>query len=124
MSRSTNRSRAIGPEIWFRIVHAAVHGQNGAPLATYREQEVEVALGPLGIIEDGHVGTLTRRLEANQVVSVDPLTQSVLKRPMGPKTPRVAELLRRPSRGGGSLTPARFETGPRLLDGKGLHGLA
>ena len=64
MYRPTNRARARGPEIWFRIVHAALHGQNGTPLATYREQEVEVALGPMGILEDGHVGVLTRQIEA------------------------------------------------------------
>ncbi len=95
MSRSTNRSRAAGPEIWFRIVHAAVTGQNGAPSATYREQEVEVALGPLGIVEDGHVGTLIRRIEADQVVSVVSLTRGNLKPPAVAKTPPVTELLRK-----------------------------
>lgn len=25
----------VEPEVWFRIVHAAVRGQNGAPVATY-----------------------------------------------------------------------------------------
>ncbi len=92
---STNRSRPPGPEIWFRIVHAALHGQNGTLLATYREQEVEVALGPMGIVEDGHVGILTRRIEAGQVVSVVPLARGNLKPPTGPKTPRVTELLRK-----------------------------
>lgn len=95
MCRSTNRSRAKGPEIWFRIVHAAVSGQNGTALATYREQEVEVALGPMGISEDGRIGILTRRIEADQVVSVVPLTQGNLNQPAGPKTPHVTELLRR-----------------------------
>ncbi|MDD5761194.1 MAG: hypothetical protein PHP88_01620 [bacterium] len=95
MPRSTNRMRPTGTEIWFRILHAAVHGQNGAPLPPYREQEVEVALGPMGIFEDSHVGTLTRRIEAYQVVSVVPLTPGNLKQPTGPKTPRVTELLRK-----------------------------
>jgi hypothetical protein len=64
-------------------------------LATYREQEVEVALGPMGILEDCNVGTLTRRIEYDQVVSVVPLTQGNLNQPTGPKTPRVTELLRK-----------------------------
>jgi hypothetical protein len=36
------------PEIWFRIVHVAVDGPNGAHVAAYREQTVEIALGPKG----------------------------------------------------------------------------
>ncbi len=73
MSRSTNRSRAAGPEIWFRIVHSAVPSENCALLAAYREQEVEVAFGPLGVLEDcDDVGTLSRRIDADQVVSVVP----------------------------------------------------
>ena len=50
----------------FQIVHAALKSQSGAPLPTYREQEVGVALGPMGILEDCNVGTLTRRIEAEQ----------------------------------------------------------
>jgi hypothetical protein len=95
MCRPTNRSRAAGPEIWFRIVHSALHGQNGTPVATYREQEVEVALGPMGIIEDGQVGILTRRVETDQLVNVVPLTRDNLKPPKDPKIPHVTELLRK-----------------------------
>ena len=83
------------PEIWFRIVHAAVSGQNGASPAMYREQEVEVAFGPMEIFEDDNVSILTRRIEADQVVSVVPLTRGSLKQPTGPKTPHIIELLRK-----------------------------
>ena len=31
-------------KVWFRIVHIAVDGSNGAPLAAYHEQTIEVAL--------------------------------------------------------------------------------
>ena len=95
MSHSTNRSRPQGPEIWYRIVHAAVVRKTGAPSAIYREQEVEVALGPMGIFEDDRFGILTRRIDADQVVSVVPLTRGDLKSPTYPRTPRVTELLRR-----------------------------
>jgi len=95
MCRSTNRSRGAGPEIWFRIVHATVPRQNGVPLAAYREQEVEVAFGPIGVIEDCDVGTLMRRIDTDRVVSVVPMNQRNLKPPVGPKTPRVTELLRK-----------------------------
>jgi hypothetical protein len=97
MFRSANLPRAKGPEIWFRIVHAALHSQNSSNLATYREQEVEVALGPRGINEDGQVGVLTRRIEADLVVSVHPVGRGDLKPPTAPKTPRVVELLRKAS---------------------------
>ena len=82
-------------EIYFRIVHSAQVGHHGDPAAAHREQTVEIALGPKGAFENGNIGTLTRRIEADQVVSVVPLTQGNLKQPAGPKTPRVIELLRK-----------------------------
>lgn len=85
---STNRSRAVGPEIWFRIVHSAVPSENCALREAYREQEVEVALGSIDI------GVLTRRIEADQGVRVVPSARAIPK-PTGPKTPRVTELLRK-----------------------------
>ena len=38
----------VEPEVYFRIVHAAQDGHNDAPVAAYREQTVEIALGPKG----------------------------------------------------------------------------
>jgi hypothetical protein len=38
----------VEPEVWFRIVHVSQVGHNGAPVATYREQSVEIAPGPMG----------------------------------------------------------------------------
>jgi len=49
----------------------------------------------MGILDEGNVGILTRRIEADQVVSVVPLTRGNLKQPTSPKTPRVTELLRK-----------------------------
>jgi len=50
MSRSTNRQ--VDPEVWFRIFHLAQVGHPGAPVAAYREQTVEIALGPEGAFEN------------------------------------------------------------------------
>ena len=50
MCRSTNRQ--ADPEVWFRIVHLAQYCHNGAPVAPYREQTVEIALGPEGAFEN------------------------------------------------------------------------
>jgi hypothetical protein len=96
MYRSTNRQGSVAePEIWFRIVHVAVDGQAGAPVAAYREQTVEIALGPKGAFENGNVGTLTRRVPAERVVHAVPTRVLNRKPPRAPRTPRVVELLRR-----------------------------
>jgi len=53
MCRSTNRQ--VDPEVWFRIVHVVLEDQDGGPTAAYREQRVEIALGPRGAFENGNV---------------------------------------------------------------------
>jgi hypothetical protein len=96
MYGSTNgRASLAEPEIWFRIVHVAVDGANGAPVAAYREQTVEIALGPKGAFENGNIGTLTRRVAADRVVHAVPSRVLHRKPPKAPKTPRVVELLRK-----------------------------
>ncbi|MFQ5803815.1 MAG: hypothetical protein ACE5JQ_13040 [Candidatus Methylomirabilales bacterium] len=96
MYRSTNRRSSVAePEVWFRIVHITLDGPDGAPVAAYREQTVEIALGPKGAFENGNVGTLTRRVAADRVVSAVPPRRRKPKPPKEPKTPRVVELLRK-----------------------------
>ena len=93
MSRSTNRQ--ADPEVWFRIVHLAQNGQSGAPVAAYREQMVEIALGPKGAFENGNIGALTRRVGTDRVVSASLPSRGNPTLPRKPKTPRVVELLRK-----------------------------
>jgi hypothetical protein len=96
MYRSTNgRASLAEPEIWFRIVHVAVDGQAAEPGAAYSEQTVEIALGPKGAFENGNVGSLTRRVPADRVVSAVPPRVRNRKAPKGPRTPRVVKLLRK-----------------------------
>jgi len=64
-------------------------------VAAYCEQTVEIALGPKGVFENGNIGTLTRRVPADQVVSAVPPRLRNRKPPREPKTPRVVELLRK-----------------------------
>ena len=95
ISRSTNRGSGLTePEIWFKIVHITPEHRDLTQEATNRDQTVEVALGPKGTFEHGHIGTLTRRVPADRVVSAVPPCRGTLKRSPEPKTPRVAELLR------------------------------
>ena len=70
-------------------------GVNGAPVAAYREQTVEIAFGPKRALENGNIGTRTRRVPADRVVSAVPPRILNRKPPKGPRTPRVVELLRK-----------------------------
>jgi hypothetical protein len=89
MSCSTNRQ--VDPEVWFRVVHLGQGCFNGALVAAYREQTVEIALGPKGAFENGNIGTLRRRAPPSCVVRSAPPGKPVIL----PKTPRVVELLRK-----------------------------
>ncbi|HEU5170324.1 MAG TPA: hypothetical protein VFU46_07290 [Gemmatimonadales bacterium] len=63
-------------------------------MAAYREQTVEIALGPKGAFENGNIGTLTRRVAADRVINALP-PRLRRKPPKAPRTPRVVELLRK-----------------------------
>ena len=73
----------------------ALDGPDGAPVAAYGEQTVEIALGPKGAFENGNAGTLTRRVAADRVVSAVMPRRGKPKPPREPKPPRVMELLRK-----------------------------
>lgn len=57
---------AVEQEVYFRIVHDAEVGHQGAPVAAYREQTVEIALGSKGAFENGNIGVLMRRVAADR----------------------------------------------------------
>jgi hypothetical protein len=83
---STKRRRGPGtPEIWFKIVHVTLEEVNPA---AWRDQTVEVTLGPWNAFENGNVGQLKRRVPASQVVTAVPERQRRPKRPKPPKEPR------------------------------------
>ena len=88
----------MDPEVWFRIVHVDMHGQNPVSHANgpiYRDQTVEIALGPKGAFENGNVGAVTRRVAADRVVSAAPMRRAKPKPPREPRTPWVVGLLRK-----------------------------
>ena len=64
-------------------------------MATYREQAVEIALGPKGAFDNGNIGALTRRVSGDRTVSAVLQVRGNPKPPREPQTPRVAELLRK-----------------------------
>jgi len=94
----------IEPEVYFRIVHVAQVGHNGAPVAACREQTVEISLGPKGAFENGNVGALTRRVAADKVVRAAPPGRGNPKPPREPGMPQGVELLRK-GIGAGSRGP-------------------
>ena len=55
---------------------------------------MEIALGPKEAFENGHIGTLTRHVPADWVMSAVPHRQTTPTPPKVPRTPRVVELLR------------------------------
>lgn len=79
--------------MWFRIIHITI--ENTASSVTYREQTVEIALGPNGAFENGNIGILTRRVPTGQVVSAVPPPRGKPKPPKIPRTPPVVEFLRK-----------------------------
>lgn len=79
--------------MWFRIIHITIEGDVGS--VAYREQTVEIALGPHGAFENGNIGTLTRRVPGSQVVSAIPPPRGTPKPPKVPRTPPVVEFLRK-----------------------------
>ena len=93
VSRSTNRQ--VDPEVWFRIFHFAQVGHHGAPVAAYREETVEIALGPKEAFENGNIGALRRRMLSDKEVSAVLPNRRNPKPLPEPKTPRVVELLRK-----------------------------
>jgi hypothetical protein len=95
MRQSTNRRSVAEPQVWFRIVHLAADGHHRGLSGAYREQTVEIGLGPKGAFKNGNVGELARRVAADQVVNALPKPRGRPKRPTEPKIPRVVELLRR-----------------------------
>ena len=64
-------------------------------MAPYREQTVEIALGPKGAFENGNMGTLRRRAPPSQVLHAVPPGRGDPKPPRVTKTPRFVEFLRK-----------------------------
>jgi hypothetical protein len=92
---SRTRPGWVEPEVWFRIVHLAQVGHSGTPVAAYREQMVEIALGPKGAFENSNIGTLRRRAPPDQIVCAVLPSRGDPKLARVPKIPRVVELLRK-----------------------------
>ena len=75
----------------FRIVHK-FQRDNGNDNG-YRDQAVEVALGPRDAFKKANRTTLVRRVPTGQVVCAVPPSQANPRPPKAPKVPRVKELL-------------------------------
>lgn len=77
------------------------------------EQAVEIILGPKGAFENGNIGSLTRRVATDRVVTALLPLRSNPKQPKEPTTPRVVELLRKAFEWQALLESGEFTTRPR-----------
>jgi len=110
-----------------RFVLPAVNGRrgwpNGAHLAAYREQAVEVAHAPKGAFELGNFGTLTRQVAADRTVNALPSTANNSKPPKAPGRPGSSSFSARPLSGRPFSNPAKFAIRPRSPAARGSTGL-
>ena len=87
--RSTNQTHTAEPEVCLRVVHRSVPDHGDLP--AYRRQTVEITMGH---DFENKIGSLTRRVPSERVVSGTPPTpRSKRTSPNKLRTPRVAELL-------------------------------
>ena len=63
-------------------------------MAAYRDQTVEIALGPKGAFQTGIVGALKRRVAPDQTVNALSAKARNRKPPKAPQTPKVVEILK------------------------------
>ncbi len=89
-------------------------------MAAYREQTVEIALGPKGAFENGNFGALTHRMLPDQVLSAVPPGQGNPKHPRVPKTPRVVELLRKAIEGKSLLESGKVASQAEIVSREGV----
>ena len=76
-----------------RVVHRSVPDHGDLPV--YRRQTVEITMGHGADFENGKIGSVTRRVPSERVVSAaPPTTKSKRTSPNKLRTPRVAELLK------------------------------
>jgi hypothetical protein len=64
-------------------------------MAAYREQMVEITLGPKGAFENANIGALTRRVARDSAVIAIPPRRGLPKAPKETRTPRVVAFLRK-----------------------------
>jgi hypothetical protein len=106
------------PEVYFRIVH--VTPKNNGDFSTYHEQTVEIALGPKGAFENGNIGVIKRQVPPDRVVNAVPPRLSKPRPQKTPKTPKVAELLRKAMEWKGLLESGKGVTKADIARREGL----
>ena len=109
MTRATNRRRHVEiPQVYFRVTHKVIPRRNGTPrraetppppegaarIPEFREQVVEIALGPDRAFENGNIGRLVRRIPVDYEVSAVPPPRPKKTPPREPKTPNIVGLLK------------------------------
>ena len=108
------------PDLYFRIMHSAQVGRNNVPVATYREQAVEVAIESKGVFKNDPVANVTRRTPVERIVSAITPLRGDLKPPKEPKPPRVTELLKKAIEWQALLDAGKITSQAEIASGEGI----
>ena len=112
----SGRRGAAEPEVWFRIVHITLEDTAGS--TAYREQRVEIALGPKGAFENGNIGILTRQVPATKLSALSRRLGASPSYPRYPGRPRWSSSSARLSNGRRSSHLARQRANPTSPGGR------
>jgi hypothetical protein len=87
-------------------------------VVAYREQTVEIALGPKGAFDSGNIGALMRRVATDQAEIAR--RKGTPMPPLEPDTPRVVKLLRKAVEWQGLLKPVKIANQAEIARRKGI----
>jgi hypothetical protein len=97
---------------------ACFHRNNGKN--DYRKQDVEIALGPKAVFGNGDFGSMNRQMPEGKVLTAIPPPRGSPRPLREPRTPRVAELLRKAIKWKGLLETGRIPSQAEIARQEGL----
>jgi len=103
--------------VYFRIIHLT-HRNDGKN--DYRKQDVEIALGPKAVFGNGNFGSMARQMPEGKVLTAIPPPRGSPRPLKEPRTPRVAELLRKAIKWKGLLESGRIPSQAEIARQEGL----
>jgi hypothetical protein len=115
-----SRPGPVEPDVYFRILHCAQVCRNNVPVATYREQTVELAVASKGTFKDDPIVNVTRRTPVERIVSAITPLRGDPKPPKEPKPPRVTELLKKAIEWQALLDTDKFASQAEIANDEGI----
>jgi hypothetical protein len=103
--------------VYFRIIHLT-HRNNGKN--DYRKQDVEIALGPKAVFGNANITSMGRQMPEGKVLTAIPPPRGSPRPLREPRTPRVAELLRKAIEWKGLLETGQVSSQAEIARQEGL----